>query len=98
MKAWRVLSEPLLFLAVDNPFQRIRKPRAEIKKSSKATGENGNAVEGSRKVGLKPKAGWQKRNFVTEVLIPSIFEPRSGGQAVPNFPELKDGEICITWI
>jgi L-ascorbate metabolism protein UlaG (beta-lactamase superfamily) len=87
-----------IILPVDNPFRRVRKPKAEIKKSPKAKGGNGHAVEGARKVGLKPKAGWQKRNFVTEVLIPSIFEPRSGGQTAPNFPELKDGEICITWI
>ena len=87
-----------MIFPVDNPFQRIRKPKAEIKKSSKAKGGNGHAPEGARKVGLKPKAGWQKRNFVTEVLIPSIFEPRSGGHAAPNFPELKEGEIGITWI
>jgi len=79
---------------VPNPFQK-RKPKADIKKSAKPSGvANG---QPARKVGLKPGNGWQKRNFLTEVLIPSIFEPRAGGHAPPNFPELREGEICITW-
>ena len=73
-----------------------RQPKAEINKSAKADGAKPGA--GARKIGLKPKNGWQKRNFLTEVLIPSMFEPRSGGHAAPNFPELKEGEIGITWI
>ncbi len=81
--------------AVPNPFPN-RQPKSEIQKSAKAGGAKGAA--GARKIGLKPKNGWQKRNFLTEVLIPSMFEPRSGGHAPPNFPELKEGEIGITWI
>jgi len=81
--------------AVPNPFQ-TRKPKAAISKSAKANGSK--PAAGERKVGLKPKEGWQKRNFLTEVLIPSIFERRAGGQAPPNFPDLKEGEIGITWI
>lgn len=79
-----------------NPF---RKPKAEIKKSEKANGaHHGAHVTSARKVGLKPKQGWQKRNFLTEVLIPSLFEPRSGEHVEPKFPELKQDEIGLTWI
>lgn len=90
----------LLLSVVANPF---RKPKAEIKKSTKANGDhhNGNGTNGTpaRKVGLKPKKGWQKRNFLTEVLIPSLFEPRSGEHIeTPIFPELGDREIGLTWI
>jgi len=96
MKPLRPAMRRLEFFPVANPF---RKPRAEIKKSEKANGVHPAAhVTAARKVGLKPKQGWQKRNFLTEVLIPSLFEPRSGEHAEPTFPELKDGEIGLTWI
>jgi hypothetical protein len=86
----------LVFSIVANPF---RKPKAEIKKSEKANGaHHGAHVTSARKVGLKPKQGWQKRNFLTEVLIPSLFEPRSGEHVEPKFPELKQDEIGLTWI
>ena len=90
----------LQFGVVANPFQRIRAPKAEIKKSEKAAkAKNDTPVDSSaRKVGLKPKNGWQKRNFLTEVLLPSIFAPRSARLGTPIFPELKENEIGITWI
>ena len=54
---------------------------------------------GAKKVGLKPADGWNKRNFITEVLIPSLFVPRAGGKrSKPLFPVLKAGEIGVTWI
>ena len=83
-----------------NPFQRLRKPKAEIKKSAKASAEKPVAPSDTpaRKVGLKPGNGWQRRNFLTEVLLPSLFAPRSARKAAPVFPELKDNEIGITWI
>lgn len=56
------------------------------------------ATSGARKVGLRPANGWHKRNFVTEVLIPSLFTRRSGEPVSPLFPELKNGEIGLTWI
>lgn len=74
----------LMFSVVANPF---RKPKAEIQKSAKANGaHHGANGAAAKKVGLKPKKGWQKRNFLTQVLIPSLFEPRSGEHAAPNFP------------
>ena len=52
-----------------------------------------------KKVGLRPKKGWAKRNFFTQVLIPSLFTRREGGAANHAvFPELKESEIGITWI
>jgi len=52
----------------------------------------------AKKVSLKPKKGWHKRNFVTEVLIPSIFTKREGGHAPPQFPKVKRNEFGVTWI
>jgi len=42
--------------------------------------------------------GWHKRNFLAEVVLPSIFTPRHGQKIKPIFPELQKGQICITWI
>jgi len=43
---------------------------------------------------------WTERNFITEVLLPSLFSPRRGTRPVepPVFPKLRDHQICITWI
>ena len=83
-----------------NPFSRIRKPKAEIKKSPKPVAQPAaaNGETPARKVGLKPNKDWHKRNFLTEVLIPSLFTKRAGRHKAPKFPELKDGEIGVTWI
>jgi L-ascorbate metabolism protein UlaG (beta-lactamase superfamily) len=56
------------------------------------------ATRPTRKVGLKPAKGWHKRNFLTEVLIPSIFSRRFGGHLEALFPDLKPSEVGITWI
>ena len=47
---------------------------------------------------MKLGAGWHKRNFLAEVVIPSLFTKRQGLKLKPVFPKLKAGEICITWI
>ncbi len=52
----------------------------------------------AKKVGLKPKKGWHKRNFLTQVLIPSLFTRRAGNHSDGLFPELQENEIGITWI
>ena len=41
---------------------------------------------------------WNERNFITEVLIPSLFVKRSGVQHRPVFPKLQRGQIGLTWI
>ncbi len=42
--------------------------------------------------------GWHKRNFLAEVILPSMFARRRGEKIKPKFPKLGDGQICITWI
>ncbi len=51
------------------------------------------------RVGVKLEKGWHKRNFLTEVLLPSLLSPRDATHnASPAFPPLAAGEIGITWI
>lgn len=49
-------------------------------------------------VDMKFGTGWHKRNFLAEVVIPSLFTKRHGGGFKPAFPELEQGQLCITWI
>ena len=60
--------------------------------------ENGVASTSSTKVGLRPSADWHKRNFLTSVLIPSLFTKRAGKGGLPLFPKVKKGELGITWV
>ena len=59
---------------------------------------NGAETKRSTRVRLRPRSDWHKRNFLTEVLIPSLFTRRSGDHARPQFPIIRPGEICVTWI
>ncbi len=43
-------------------------------------------------------AGWHKRNFLTKVIIPSVFKKRIGTRLKPNFSDLAPGQLGITWI
>lgn len=86
-----------------NPFNKIHSAAKArlLKRKQSQNRQLSTLVDvpgGGGKVGLKPARGWHKRNFLTEVLIPSLFTPRVGEQACPLFPELKDGEIGMTWI
>ncbi len=49
-------------------------------------------------VDMKLGEGWHKRNFLAEVIIPSMFTKRHGQKIKPVFPELSKGQVCITWI
>jgi L-ascorbate metabolism protein UlaG (beta-lactamase superfamily) len=49
-------------------------------------------------VGLRPEKGWHKRNFLTQVLIPSLFTKRLGKHLDALFPDLDEGQIGLTWI
>jgi L-ascorbate metabolism protein UlaG (beta-lactamase superfamily) len=42
--------------------------------------------------------GWYKRNFLSEVLLPSLFTPRHGSPKRVEFPKLSGNQICVTWI
>ena len=50
------------------------------------------------RVGLRPGKGWLRRNFFTEVYIPSLFTRRQGRPARPLFPDLQGEDLCLTWI
>jgi L-ascorbate metabolism protein UlaG (beta-lactamase superfamily) len=41
---------------------------------------------------------WNERNFITEVLIPSLFARKTGVQHRPVFPTLQAGQLALTWI
>jgi len=57
------------------------------------------AAAGATRVGLKFEAGWHKRNFLTEVLLPSLFARRAGvAQPTLGFPQLAPAQIGVTWI
>jgi L-ascorbate metabolism protein UlaG (beta-lactamase superfamily) len=47
---------------------------------------------------MKLGAGWHERNFLTEVVIPTMFAKRNGSKLKPVFPEIADGQVCVTWI
>ena len=79
---------------VDNP---LSKTSPSAKGSPKKPARKAAAGE-ARKVGLKPARNWHRRNFLTEVLIPSLFTRRAGKKVAPRFPKLKAGEIGLTWI
>jgi L-ascorbate metabolism protein UlaG (beta-lactamase superfamily) len=48
----------------------------------------------------KPRAPWREKNFIAEVLLPSLLSRKGGAKArqAPLFPKLKEGELGITWI
>jgi L-ascorbate metabolism protein UlaG (beta-lactamase superfamily) len=47
---------------------------------------------------MKLGEGWHRRNFLTEVIIPSMFSPREGVSSGGKLPQLSSGQIGITWI
>lgn len=49
-------------------------------------------------VDMRLGEGWHKRNFLAEVVIPSLFAKRTGRRAKPEFPELGPEQLCLTWI
>jgi L-ascorbate metabolism protein UlaG (beta-lactamase superfamily) len=49
-------------------------------------------------VGMQLGRGWSERNFLAEVLIPSMFQKRHGSRARPAFPALRPGQFAITWV
>ena len=77
----------------------VRKVLAErFKKLRKATGKQ-MLRHPENCVDMRFGKGWHKRNFLGEVIIPSLFTRRRGvrHQAI-QFPELVGDQLCITWI
>ena len=81
---------------VNRKSRRIGKAGAETEVHAKA--DRAKANGGATRVGLKPAGDWHKRNFLTEVLIPSIFMRRGDGHHNVLFPELLGEQIGLTWI
>lgn len=84
-----------------NPFERFGRPKAEIRKSANSPKPvvRARPVQApATKVGLKPGNGWHKRNFLTEVLIPSLFTKRAGAHKLPELPVLKENQLGVVWI
>ena len=77
------------------PIPFSKKSRRNIVRQAS---ENGAKNKRSTRIRLRPRADWHKRNFLTTVLIPSLFIKRSGDHMPPRFPKVRKGEICITWI
>ena len=56
-------------------------------------------VGAATRVGVGLEKGWNKRNFLTEVLLPSLLARRDGTpNHAPLFPALADTQVGITWI
>jgi L-ascorbate metabolism protein UlaG (beta-lactamase superfamily) len=51
-----------------------------------------------RKKEKKTATRWNERNFITEVLIPSLFVRKTGMEHRPVFPALAPGQVALTWI
>jgi len=81
-------------LYVTNPRPN-KNGRSEVRRVQKSAHEN---HDHAKRVGLKPREGWHKRNFVTEVLIPSLFTKRANGRQPAVFPRIGQDQIAITWI
>jgi len=77
---------------------RVPIPFARKTRVVRQTSENGARNKQSTRVTLKPGPAWRRRSFLAEVVIPSLFTRRSGGDMAPRFPAVQPGQICITWI
>ena len=76
----------------------IRFPKRSRRNVVRQPSNDGAVAKRSTRVRLRPRADWHKRNFLTSVLIPSLFVKRADRPAAPQFPKVREGEICITWI
>jgi len=77
------------------PIRFSKKSRRNIVRQASGDGASNKR---STRVRLRPSPDWHKRNFLTSVLIPSLFTKRAGDHARPQFPKIRQGEICVTWI
>ena len=76
----------------------IRFPKKSRRNIVRQKAEESAATKRSTRVRLRPHPDWHKRNYLTQVLIPSLFTKRSGDYGPPEFPKIEDGQICLTWI
>ena len=88
-------TEASLYALLIVPISFPKKSRRNIVRQ--ASGDSA-VTKRSTRVRLRPSPDWHKRNFLTSVLIPSLFTKRSGDYAPPQFPKIREGQVCITWI
>jgi len=69
-----------------------------LKKGAKVIKKRVRKPRPENHVSMKLGEGWHRRNFLTEVIIPSMFSPRARNGAAASLPELSAGQIGITWI
>lgn len=72
----------------------IRKQAAKVTEAAKVSRK----PRPEHHVSMKMGEGWHRRNFLTEVIIPSMFSPREEVTCRPGLPDLKAGQVGITWI
>jgi len=72
----------------------IRKQAAKVSEAAKVSRK----PRPEHHVSMKMGEGWHRRNFLTEVIIPSMFSPREEIASRPGLPDLKAGQVGITWI
>jgi L-ascorbate metabolism protein UlaG (beta-lactamase superfamily) len=72
----------------------IRKQAAKVTKAAKVSRK----PRPEHHVSMKMGEGWHRRNFLTEVIIPSMFSPREEVTSRPGLPDLESGQVGITWI
>ncbi len=84
-----------LYGSADVPIPFSKKSRRNVVRQASG---NGAKNKRSTRVRMRPSADWHKRNYLTSILIPSLFTKRAGLHAQPQFPRVRPGEICITWI
>ena len=77
------------------PIPFAKKSRRNVVRQSS---DNGAQTRKSTQVELRPRPDWHRRNYLAEVLIPSLFVKRAGDYVPPVFPKIQPGQIGITWI
>lgn len=82
------------------PEPKRPKPRkAHIAKSANGHTHDHSVEAGAHKVGLRePGKRWRMQSYIAGVWLPSLFKRRVGGEEAPEFPEVADGMIGVTWI
>ncbi|MFV0415462.1 MAG: MBL fold metallo-hydrolase [Chthoniobacterales bacterium] len=75
-------------------------PKKLIKKAleAKARLRRPKRARPNNHITMKPGKGWRERNFLSEILLPSLFSGRIGQSHPAEFPELAEGQISVTWI
>ncbi len=72
--------------------------KMDSKKSKNFSSSDSSLSPVNYRVDMRLKKGWHKRNFLTRVIIPSLFTRRTSSSHEGERPILSCKEIGITWI